>query len=195
MQWVSHFAHTGEELILIHVIWKMRFPESWWPGKFDMCSSHSFMHILVVCAAVIQLVSWSTLFSLPCRTNKSWWCSTQYPDRNRVASYALFLSRRSCSRSRARDTSTDNTRPDLDTNLQIRHTVWGCHRSCGKSNARRERPGAARVPCVGFMGPYRKSRTWTATWYFNTRLPSRGNLWWRRSNLPWEKLVRRHIRS
>ncbi|EGX95513.1 hemolysin-III channel protein Izh2 [Cordyceps militaris CM01] len=32
---------------LRNVLRKMRFPESWWPGKFDMFSSHSFMHILV----------------------------------------------------------------------------------------------------------------------------------------------------
>lgn len=62
MQWVSHFAHTGEKLILIHVIRKIRFPESWWPGKFDMCSSHSFMHILVVCAAVIQMIGYLEAF-------------------------------------------------------------------------------------------------------------------------------------
>lgn len=40
----------------------MRFPESWWPGKFDMCSSHSFMHILVVCAAVIQMIGYVKAF-------------------------------------------------------------------------------------------------------------------------------------
>ena len=40
----------------------MRFPESRWPGKFDMCSSHSFMHILVVCAAVIQMIGYLEAF-------------------------------------------------------------------------------------------------------------------------------------
>lgn len=53
---------TGEKLILTHVIRKMRFPESWWPGKFDMCSSHSFMHILVVSAAVIQMIGYLEAF-------------------------------------------------------------------------------------------------------------------------------------
>jgi len=41
---------------------KMRFPENWWPGKFDMCSSHSFMHILVVCAAIIQMIGYLEAF-------------------------------------------------------------------------------------------------------------------------------------
>ena len=45
-----------------NVIQKMRFPESWWPGKFDMCSSHSFMHILVVCAAIIQMIGYLEAF-------------------------------------------------------------------------------------------------------------------------------------
>lgn len=48
--------------MLIHMFRKMRFPESWWPGKFDMCSSHSFMHILVVSAAVIQMVGYLEAF-------------------------------------------------------------------------------------------------------------------------------------
>lgn len=41
---------------------KMRFPESRWPGKFDRCGSHSMMHILVVCAAVIQMVGYLEAF-------------------------------------------------------------------------------------------------------------------------------------
>jgi adiponectin receptor len=40
----------------------VRFPESWWPGKFDMCSSHSFMHMLVVSAAVIQMIGYLEAF-------------------------------------------------------------------------------------------------------------------------------------
>ncbi|KAH7016044.1 hemolysin-III related-domain-containing protein [Microdochium trichocladiopsis] len=43
-------------------LYAMRFPESWWPGGFDMCSSHSFMHILVVCAAVIQMIGYLEAF-------------------------------------------------------------------------------------------------------------------------------------
>ncbi|PQK09868.1 hypothetical protein BB8028_0002g01920 [Beauveria bassiana] len=43
-------------------LYAMRFPESWWPGKFDMCSSHSFMHFLVVCAAVIQMIGYLEAF-------------------------------------------------------------------------------------------------------------------------------------
>ncbi|KAH7010763.1 hemolysin-III related-domain-containing protein [Microdochium trichocladiopsis] len=44
------------------VLYAMRFPESWWPGGFDICSSHSFMHILVVSAAVIQLIGYMEAF-------------------------------------------------------------------------------------------------------------------------------------
>ncbi|KAH7021614.1 hemolysin-III related-domain-containing protein [Microdochium trichocladiopsis] len=43
-------------------LYAMRFPERWWPGWFDMCSSHSFMHILVVSAAVIQLIGYLQAF-------------------------------------------------------------------------------------------------------------------------------------
>lgn len=56
------FFHTGENLILIHMVRKMKFPESRWPGKFDMCSSHSFMHFLVVCAAVVQIIGYLEAF-------------------------------------------------------------------------------------------------------------------------------------
>jgi adiponectin receptor len=55
-------SHTAENLILIHMIRKMRFPESRWPGKLDMCNSHSFMHILVVFAAVIQMIGYLEAF-------------------------------------------------------------------------------------------------------------------------------------
>ncbi|KAL1581623.1 hypothetical protein WHR41_09583, partial [Cladosporium halotolerans] len=44
------------------VLYTMRFPESRWPGRFDMCSSHSIMHILVVCAAVIQMLGYLEAF-------------------------------------------------------------------------------------------------------------------------------------
>lgn len=46
------------ELISTHVSLKTRFPESRYPGKFDLCGSHSVFHILVVCAAVVQLVGY-----------------------------------------------------------------------------------------------------------------------------------------
>jgi adiponectin receptor len=50
--------HTGEELTLIYVVLKTRFPESQYPGKFDLSGSHSIFHILVVCAAVVQLMGY-----------------------------------------------------------------------------------------------------------------------------------------
>ena len=56
------FFNTRESLILIQKIRKTRFPERVWPGKFDMCSSHSFMHILVVCAAFIQMIGYLEAF-------------------------------------------------------------------------------------------------------------------------------------
>ncbi|OAA65076.1 hemolysin-III family protein [Akanthomyces lecanii RCEF 1005] len=43
-------------------LYAIRFPEGWWPERFDMCSSHSFMHILVVCAAVIQIIGYLDAF-------------------------------------------------------------------------------------------------------------------------------------
>lgn len=39
-----------------------RFPESRYPGKFDLCGSHSVFHILVVCAAVVQLMGYLDAF-------------------------------------------------------------------------------------------------------------------------------------
>ncbi|KAL4862943.1 hypothetical protein BDV12DRAFT_206859 [Aspergillus spectabilis] len=39
-----------------------RFPESQYPGKFDLWGSHSIFHILVVCAAVVQLMGYLDAF-------------------------------------------------------------------------------------------------------------------------------------
>ncbi|KAH7400181.1 hemolysin-III family protein [Cadophora sp. MPI-SDFR-AT-0126] len=39
-----------------------RFPESRYPGKFDLCGSHAIFHILVVCAAVTQLIGYLDAF-------------------------------------------------------------------------------------------------------------------------------------
>lgn len=41
---------------------KTRFPESRYPGKFDLWGSHSIFHVLVVCAAVVQLVGYLDAF-------------------------------------------------------------------------------------------------------------------------------------
>ncbi|KAI1052301.1 hypothetical protein LB507_007581 [Fusarium sp. FIESC RH6] len=35
-----------------------RYPESRYPGKFDLCGSHAIFHVLVVCAAVVQLLGY-----------------------------------------------------------------------------------------------------------------------------------------
>jgi adiponectin receptor len=53
---------TREESILRHVVLKTRFPESRYPGKFDLLGSHSIFHILVVCAAVVQLMGYLDAF-------------------------------------------------------------------------------------------------------------------------------------
>ncbi|KAK4188111.1 hemolysin-III related-domain-containing protein [Podospora australis] len=39
-----------------------RFPESRYPGKFDLWGSHSIFHVLVVCAAVVQLMGYLDAF-------------------------------------------------------------------------------------------------------------------------------------
>ncbi|KAB8212893.1 hemolysin-III related-domain-containing protein [Aspergillus novoparasiticus] len=39
-----------------------RFPESRYPGKFDLWGSHSIFHILVICAAVVQLMGYPDAF-------------------------------------------------------------------------------------------------------------------------------------
>lgn len=56
------FSRTGDNLILVNMMRKRRFPESRWPERFDMRSSHSIMHILVVCAAVIQILGYLEAF-------------------------------------------------------------------------------------------------------------------------------------
>ncbi|KAH7418742.1 hemolysin-III family protein [Cadophora sp. MPI-SDFR-AT-0126] len=40
----------------------IRFPESRYPGRFDLWGSHSIFHILVVCAAVVQLIGYLDAF-------------------------------------------------------------------------------------------------------------------------------------
>lgn len=55
-------SHTREKLTLTHVVLKTRFPESRYPGKFDLWGSHSIFHILVVCAAVVQLMGYLDAF-------------------------------------------------------------------------------------------------------------------------------------
>ena len=45
----------------MQVMWccvKTRFPEGRYPGKFDLWGSHSIFHVLVVCAAVVQLMGY-----------------------------------------------------------------------------------------------------------------------------------------
>ncbi|KAJ6064817.1 hemolysin-III family protein [Penicillium canescens] len=54
--------HTREKMTLTHVVLKTRFPESQYPGKFDLWGSHSIFHILVVCAAVVQLMGYLDAF-------------------------------------------------------------------------------------------------------------------------------------
>jgi adiponectin receptor len=39
-----------------------RFPESRYPGRFDLWGSHSIFHVLVVCAAVVQLMGYLDAF-------------------------------------------------------------------------------------------------------------------------------------
>lgn len=41
---------------------KTRFLERRYPGKFDLWGSHSIFHILVVCAAVVQLMGYLDAF-------------------------------------------------------------------------------------------------------------------------------------
>ncbi|KAJ0413350.1 hemolysin-III related-domain-containing protein [Aspergillus carlsbadensis] len=55
------FVATGLSGVapLIH---GLMFPESRYPGKFDLCGSHSIFHILVVSAAVVQLMGYLDAF-------------------------------------------------------------------------------------------------------------------------------------
>lgn len=55
-------SKTREELNVTHLPLKTRFPESRYPGKFDLCGSHSVFHILVVCAAMVQLIGYLDAF-------------------------------------------------------------------------------------------------------------------------------------
>jgi adiponectin receptor len=55
-------SYIREKLTLTHVVLKVRFPESRYPGKFDLWGSHSIFHVLVVCAAVVQLMGYLDAF-------------------------------------------------------------------------------------------------------------------------------------
>lgn len=55
-------SHSREKLTPTHIGSKTRFPESRYPGKFDLMGSHSIFHILVVCAAVVQLMGYLDAF-------------------------------------------------------------------------------------------------------------------------------------
>ena len=66
-------SRTSEKLTLTKLILKTRFPESRYPGKFDLWASHSIFHILVVCAAVVQLVGYLDAFDY---ANKNLTCSS-----------------------------------------------------------------------------------------------------------------------
>jgi len=54
-------SHTREIVPNIYGS-KTRFPESRYPGKFDLWGSHSIFHILVVCADVVQLIGYLDAF-------------------------------------------------------------------------------------------------------------------------------------
>ena len=56
------YLTTREKQTLTHVVPKARFPESQYPGKFDFWGSHSIFHVLVVCAAVVQLTGYLDAF-------------------------------------------------------------------------------------------------------------------------------------
>ncbi|CAG9945215.1 unnamed protein product, partial [Clonostachys rosea f. rosea IK726] len=43
-------------------LYTIRFPKSWWPGKFNIYSSYSFIYILVVCATIIQMIGYLEAF-------------------------------------------------------------------------------------------------------------------------------------
>jgi adiponectin receptor len=51
-----------ENLSITCVVLKTRFPESRYPGKFDLWGSHSIFHVLVVCAAVVQTMGYLEAF-------------------------------------------------------------------------------------------------------------------------------------
>ncbi|ENH71182.1 hemolysin-III family protein [Fusarium oxysporum] len=50
-------------LLLGTLFYLTRFPESRYPGEFDLWGSHSIFHILVVCAAVVQLAGYLDAFN------------------------------------------------------------------------------------------------------------------------------------
>ncbi|TVY29114.1 ADIPOR-like receptor [Lachnellula hyalina] len=55
------FAHKGE-IDPNTCGSKTRFPESRYPGNFDLWGSHSIFHVLVVCAAVVQFMGYLDAF-------------------------------------------------------------------------------------------------------------------------------------
>jgi len=55
-------SYIREKLTTIHVVLKIRFPESRYPGKFDLWA-HSVFHVLVLCAAAVQLTGYLDAFN------------------------------------------------------------------------------------------------------------------------------------
>ncbi len=54
-------SHTRERLTLTHVVLRPGFPKVD-IGTFDLWGSHSIFHVLVVCAAVVQLIGYLDAF-------------------------------------------------------------------------------------------------------------------------------------
>ena len=52
----------GSHLSLLAALCNCWFPESQYAGKFDLGGSRSISHILVICAAVIQLMGYLDAF-------------------------------------------------------------------------------------------------------------------------------------
>ena len=57
------FFHKKKNFILTNVILKIRFFENSYFNKFNLWDSHSIFHVLIVCAAVIQLMNYLNVFN------------------------------------------------------------------------------------------------------------------------------------
>lgn len=55
-------SFTTQRSTLIYVVLRTRFPESRYPGQFDLLGFHSIFHLLVVRAAVVQLMGYLDAF-------------------------------------------------------------------------------------------------------------------------------------
>ena len=48
---MAHALLSDSLYFIAAVIYSSKIPEKWWPGKFDLCNSHTIFHVFIWAAA------------------------------------------------------------------------------------------------------------------------------------------------